>query len=269
MTAEYEEVKTMKRVIEFAEKGFDSIIAIAVVLLLWEALPRFHIVSAEILPPFSTVAVTFATLIGSGEMTLHVVASLKRALGGFTLSVIIGIPLGFLLGWSKRAERMLDPLLQLCRNTATLAMYPLFILVFGLGESSKIAIIVWGAVWPILINTIAGVRSMDPLLLKAARSMGVSGLPLFYKVILPLAFPFMFTGIRLAASRSVIILVAAEMIGAGSGLGYYVFNREAYFMVKEMYAAIIMLIILGITINYALVACEKRISRWKEQVVEV
>ncbi|HBC91666.1 MAG TPA: ABC transporter permease [Pelotomaculum sp.] len=259
----------LKNMMKQLGTGLESISAVLGVLFLWELLPRLGLVSIKVLPPFSVVFSKFIEMVISGELLSHTAISLERAFGGFIVSVIVAIPLGFLLGWSQRAERIIDPLGQLCRNTATLAMYPLFILIFGLGELAKVAIIFWGAVWPILLNTIEGVRTVDPLLVKSARSMGISKLALFVKVILPMAFPLMFTGIRLAASRAVIILVAAEMIGANKGLGYLVFHTEAHYMISEMYSAIIMLIILGVLINYTLVACEKRINHWKEQITEV
>jgi NitT/TauT family transport system permease protein len=150
-----------------------------------------------------------------------------------------------------------------------LALYPLFILLFGLGETSKVAIIFWGAVWPILLNTIEGVRGVEPLFVKTAYSMGASKRILFTRVILPATFPTIFTGIRLSASRSFFILVAAEMMGSSSGLGHLVFFSEANLRIAEMYCGILMLIILGVAINYILVTLEKRITRWKEEIVEI
>lgn len=259
----------LKKWVEQSWVGLEKIIAIATVLSIWELLPRIGWVNSKILPPFSIVIKKFGEMFISGELIGHITISLERALLGFALAVIIAVPLGFLLGWYERAERILDPVVQLSRNTATLAMYPLFIIIFGLGEPAKVAIIFWGAVWPLLINTIEGVQTVDPLLIKSARSMGASQLVLFFRIILPSAFPSLFTGIRLSASRSVIILVAAEMIGASSGLGYLVFFAEANNQIEKMYTGIIMLIILGVLLNYILVACEKRITRWKEEISEI
>jgi len=241
---------------------------IFIILAGWEMAPRIGLVSNDILPPFSIVLVKLGELLSSGELMEDLFISLERAFGGFALSVVVAVPLGFLLAWSEKAERILDPLLQLFRNTAALALYPLFILIFGLGESSKVVIIFWGAVWPVLINTIEGVREVDPLLIKSARSMGASKPVLFFRVILPAAFPTIFTGIRLSASRSIIILVAAEMMGASRGLGHLVFFSEANLQIAEMYCGILALIMLGVLVNYILVAFEKHITRWKEEVSE-
>jgi NitT/TauT family transport system permease protein len=249
--------------------GSEKAIAILVVALIWELLPRIGLVNDFVLPPFSQVAARLALLLISGTLLPHIAISLERVFWGFALSVAVGVPAGFLMGWSKPAERIFDPLVQLFRNTATLALYPLFILILGLGEYSKIAIIFWGAVWPVLINSIESVKAVEPLLVKSARSMGASWPVLFGKVILPSAFPAIFTGIRLSASRAIIILVAAEMLGSDRGLGYFIFRSEQIDQIAEMYAGLITLVILGVLINYLLVGFEKRITRWKEEPVGV
>ncbi|MDR1616940.1 MAG: ABC transporter permease [Syntrophomonadaceae bacterium] len=253
----------------YISETFEKIILVIIILAFWELAPRAGWVSQDILPSFSVVLVKFWQMLLSGEMFKNLFISLERAFGGFALSVVIGITLGFLLGWSEKVEKIIDPLMQLARNTAALALYPLFILLFGLGEVSKVAIIFWGAIWPILINTIEGVRGVDPLFVKTAYSMGASKRILFSRVILPATFPTIFTGIRLSASRSVIILVAAEMMGSSSGLGHLVFFSEANLQIAKMYCGILMLIILGVTINYVLVTLEKHVTRWKEEIVEM
>jgi NitT/TauT family transport system permease protein len=247
--------------------GLEKLIAITVVAFIWELLPRIGLVNNFVLPPFSNVVMKLASLLISGALSSHIAISLERVFWGFALSVLVGIPAGFLMGWSKPAERILDPWVQLSRNTATLALYPLFILILGLGEFSKVAIIFWGSVWPVLINSIESVKAVDPLLLKSARSMGASWLTLFGKVILPSAFPAIFTGIRLSASRAIVILVAAEMLGSDHGLGYFIFRSEQIDQIAEMYAGLITLVILGVVINYFLMGIEKKITRGREELV--
>lgn len=247
------------------ESAFEKSIAIIMVLLIWEVLPRIGIVDSQSLPPFTSVIMGLFRLIFSGEIFVHLAVSLQRSLLGFVLSVAVALPLGIFMGWFKRFEQIVDPLLQVCRNTSVLALYPVFILAFGLGEFSKLAIIFWGTVWPILINTIEGVKGTDPLLIKAAKSMGASQRTLFLRIIFPSALPLILTGFRLSAARSVLILVAAEMLGADSGLAYLIFHSEEKLEIPEMYASIISIAILGLLINYILVLLEKRFTFWKEQ----
>jgi NitT/TauT family transport system permease protein len=246
--------------------GFQKGAAILAFLLVWEALPRLGLVDPFILTPFSLVLQALAKLIVSGEMARHLLSSLQRALGGFSIAIAVGIPVGILMGWFKRFENFADPLLQVFRNTSILALFPVFILVFGLGELSKIAIIFWGTLWPTLLNTIAGVKGVDPLLVKSARSMGISQPGLLFHVILPAASPSILTGIRLSAANAVLVLVAAEMLGANSGLGFLIFYAEQSYAVPDMYAGILSLSLIGCGVNYLLVALERHVTRWKEQV---
>lgn len=246
---------------------FQSTIAIAVILVLWQLLPTLGFVDPFLLPPFSSVIQGLVKLIGSGEMLRHMLASFGRAGTGYLLAVSLAIPLGVFMGWYKRVERIVDPLLQACRNTSTLALYPVFILFFGLGETSKVAIIIWGTLWPILLNTIAGVKNVEPLLIKAARALGVSGFTLLAKVVLPMVLPFILTGLRLSAATSILMLVAAEMLGADRGLGFMIFYYEERYAIPEMFAGIISISLLGLLLNFLLIKLEKRLTRWKDTPV--
>ena len=139
------------------------------------------------------------------------------------------------------------------RNTAALALLPVFVLILGLGETSKVAIIFYACSWPILLNTVSGVRNVDPLLIKSARSLGLRPVRLFQKVVLPAAVPTIFTGIRLSAAYSILILIAAEMVGAKAGLGYLINYAQYNFAVPDMYAGIITISAIGLVVNQILV----------------
>ncbi len=254
-------LRFVKSIIKF----FKRFLAVVIAAVIWETLPRTGFIDAYTLPPFSSVVKKLVEMLLSLELQMHFGISFERMFFGFALSIIVAIPLGFLVGWSERLERILDPLMQLSRNTPSLALYPLFILVLGFSEFSKAGIIFWGAVWPALFSTIEGVKNVDAVLIKATRSMGAGKIVLFFKVILPSAFPAIFTGIRLSASRSVIILVAAEMLGADSGLGHLIFFAENHFETEKMYTGIIALIIMGVAVNYTLVAVERKITKWRQE----
>lgn len=241
------------------------LVGIVALAAIWEAVPRLGLVDATFLPPLSQVLDSWWQLLASGELMTHVTASLTRSLSGFGLAIAASVPLGLLIGWYKPVATILNPLLEVFRNTAALALLPVFVLILGLGETSKVAIIVYGCSWPILLNTISGVRTVDPLLVKSARSLGLSPLRLFGKVVLPAAVPTIFTGIRLAGAYSILILIAAEMVGARAGLGYLINSAEFNFAVPEMYAGIITISAIGLAINQILVAVERRFSTWRTQ----
>ncbi len=142
-------------------------------------------------------------------------ASLGRGLTGFLIAVATAIPLGMLVGLVPASLPTCSTRCwKLFRNTAALALLPVFVLILGIGETSKIALVVYACTFPILLNTITGVRTVDPLLVKAAVSLGFSPVSVFQKVVLPAAVPTIFTGIRMAGASSILVLVAAEMVGA-------------------------------------------------------
>jgi NitT/TauT family transport system permease protein len=230
---------------------------------IWEIVPRLGIVSPVFLPTFSETIRTLFTLFLSGKLLVHIGASLLRALAGFFLAVIVAVPLGFLMGWYNRFERYTDLLVQGLRNTSTFALFPIFLLLFGLGEWSKIAIIFYGASWQVLINTITGVKNIDPIYIKAAKSLGVSDKQLFKKIILPASMPSIVSGARLGAKIAFMVVIAAEMIGAKSGLGFFIQNAQYNFMIPEMYGGVLVLAVLGVIINYVLVWFEKKTTAWK------
>ena len=242
-------------------------IIILLIVLLWEVLPRIGFVDTFLLPPFSEVMIRWGQMFISGEMLLNFYVSILRVLAGFLIGIGIAIPLGVFMGWYKGFEETVDPLLQACRSSSAIAIYPLFLLVFGVGEQAKIAIISWGTIWPTLLSTITGVRQSDPLLIKSARSMGASGLTLLTKVIVPGAVPNIVNGIRLSAAHSLLVLVVAEMIGAHAGLGYSIFYFEEHYAIREMYAMLLTIAVLGLIVNYILKYIEKRLTAWKERPI--
>lgn len=256
-------VKRFEHLFEGFNKWSQGIPLVLAFFAVWEALPRLGLIDPLFLPPFSTTVRTLFDLTLSGKLLLHVLVSLQRSLVGFGLAVLIAVPLGFLMGWYSRFERYTDLLMQSLRNTSTFALLPIFLLLLGLGEASKIAIIFYGASWQLLMNTITGVKSVDPIYIKAAKSMGVTDRDLFRKVILPASIPSIVVGARMGAKIALMVVIAAEMIGAKTGLGFFIQNAQFNFMIPEMYAGILTLAILGLTINYLLVWFEKKTTYWK------
>ena len=243
-----------------AERG----IGIVIFLALWEALPRLGIVSEAYLSPPSAVLASIFQLVDTGQLWKHVAASLQRSLWGLLLASFSGVVLGLLIGSSKRLAAIVDPVLQLFRQTSAFALFPVFILFLGIGELSKVAIIFWASFWPVLLSTVSGVKQVDRLLVNSALSMGASQRFIFFKVVLPASLPSIFTGVRLAGAYSITALVAAEMIGAHSGLGFLTLNSQETFQIPTMYAGILLLAVLGLLLNYLLALLEKRLLRWRK-----
>jgi len=241
---------------------------IFLVLLFWEAAPRLGWVDQTFLSPPSIVAKSFNDLLISGKLWVHFLSSIQRSLLGLTLAIVVGTSFGIFLGWFKRLEYFADPIFQSFRQMSAFALFPVFILFFGIGEVSKVIIIFWASLWPVLLNTINGVKNVDKLLINSAKSLGASQSFIFLKVVLPAATPGIITGIRLGGSYSVLALVAAEMIGAESGLGFLVLYSQETFKIPDMFAAIIALAFVGLTFNYSLSFIEGRLTKWKGRSTE-
>jgi len=247
-------------------KPYSGLWLVFAFLGLWELLPRIGVVDQVYLPTFSETFKTLIELLLSGKLLVDIGASCFRALAGFTLALLVAVPLGFLMGRYGDFERYTDLFIQILRNTSTFALFPIFLLLFGLGETSKIAIIFYAASWHILINTINGVKNVDPIYIKAAKSMGATDRDLFRKIILPATIPAIVSGARLGAKIAFMVVIAAEMIGAKSGLGFFIQSSQYNFLIPQMYAGVLALSILGVKINYVLVWFEKKTTSWKGEL---
>lgn len=254
------------RTVSAAHAALFWVLPIMGFLLTWEIIVRLEVFNPLILPPPTRVAPAVVEYFTTGEIWEHLGASLRRAATGFAIACIVGLPLGILIGWFRIFDRFLGPVIEVFRQLPPLALFPAMIILFGLGFRSQVAIVVWAALWPVLLNTIAGTRQTDPLLVKAARSLGCTQTQVFSKVVMPSAVPTISTGLRLGGSYALLVLVAAEMIGANSGIGFLIVNRQYNFQIPEMYAAIAILAMLGLIVNYVLVAFERRATRWQQQV---
>jgi NitT/TauT family transport system permease protein len=235
--------------------------AIVAFLALWQLAPTFGWVDKTFLSPLSEVLAAAWDLILSGELWTNTSASLIRSLSGFTIAVLVAVPVGLLIAHYKTVSEILTPLFTVFLNTAAVALLPVFVLIFGIGETSKIAIITYACFWPVLYNTISGARNVDPLLIRSVESLGVTGPRLFQKVIVPAALPTIFTGIRLAGAASIVVLITTELVGAKAGLGYLISNSQFNFQIPQMYAGILTVAVVGVGFNGLLAWAEKKLTR--------
>lgn len=231
----------------------------------WEAAPRLGLLNPIFFPPLSVVVEAWVEMLRTGVLGRNIGISLQRAALGFGLAVVVALPLGVLMGRYARFEQVTDLMVQTLRNTSQFALLPVFIMLLGIGEASKVAICFYSSVFFLLVNTIAGVKSVDPLLLKAARSMGASDLDIFVKVILPASIPSVAAGARLAVKASIVAVIGAEMLAAQSGLGYLIHQSQLMMETPDMYAGILTLTFIGLAVNYLLVALEARATAWRGQ----
>jgi len=244
-------------------------LSIILFLFLWEIASRLDWVPRTFISPPSEVLSTLWDLLLTGVLFKHIRVSFVRSFSGFLLAAVIAVPLGFLLGgWFRLFERILTPVLRLFTEINPFSLFPVFILIFGIGEVAKIAMLFWVCLWPILLNTITGIKNVDSLLVKSARSMGVTGQTLFFKVILPAASPNIFHGLRTSCGVAFFMLIAAEMIGASSGLGWLVFNAQNNYQISKLFATTVTISALGLSLNYLFGEVEERYLSWKEKTPE-
>ena len=228
----------------------------------WQIASTAGWLNAAIIPPLDKIFIALWNGITQGALLGDITISLQRAGLAFAAAIVVGIPLGLFMGQIRPLEQALDPILQLFRQTSALALYPIFILLLGLGETSKVFVIFWAALFPILLSTISGVKEVDTKLLEMARTFGARRRTLFYRVIVPASVPSIFIGLRLSATTALLLLIAAEMIGANQGIGFRVMNAQYNFQIPMMFAAIFLLAFAGLLANAILVVLQRRLCRW-------
>jgi NitT/TauT family transport system permease protein len=242
-------------------RRFRKVYSILLLLIAWE-LAAIGINDSLFLPAASAVFATLWTLAANGTLVADIQASLSRTLGGFTVAMTLGVPLGILMGRFRRWDDFWGMLISFSNPIPKIGLVPLFILWLGIGEGSKIAVVAAGAIFPVLINTYNGVRGVNPILIWRAQTLGPSQVEILYKVILPAALPSIFVGARLAMALAWVILIAAEMVAARSGLGFRILYGQQMFETNVVFAGLLTISLLGFVFDRLLQAMSHRICGW-------
>jgi NitT/TauT family transport system permease protein len=238
---------------------------IAAFFLIWEAAARLNLIDTQFIPAFSVVMREVFSLARSGALFVHISASVIRLFLGIILAVAAALPLGFMLaGWTPRTADFLNPLFTNLSMANPFTLIPVFILVLGMGEVSKVGIIFWVVLWPALFSTIAGVSQIDPEMIKAARAMGASGTKIFLSVILPGSVKRIFTGVKSSVTFGFTVLVGAEMIGAKAGLGFIIFTSNQNYNIPRLYVGILTIAVVGVAVSLFIERLQKLIVVWEE-----
>ncbi len=221
--------------------------AITLITVVWQLVIVFTHPHPSILPTPWATAKNFITLIENGSLFIHTGASLGRVFSAWLLSACVAVPLGLIMGRSILLERILDPIIELFRPISPLAWIPLAILWFGIGEAGKIFVVFIGTFFPILLSTVAGVKSIDPILINAGKVLGCrSHFSLFRKVIFPAATPNIMVGLRISFGTGWAAIIAAELVAARSGLGYLIANGMEILRADHVLVGMIMIGLLGV-----------------------
>ncbi|MGD9805599.1 MAG: ABC transporter permease [Hyphomicrobiaceae bacterium] len=237
---------------------------ILAILAIWQLSGQFGWINKAVFPPPDAVLTALWDGMIGGVLLDDMAISLQRSGTAYASAVLFAIPLGIIMGQIPTVERALDPVVQVFRQTSALAVYPIFILILGLGEASKVFVIFWATLFPLLLNTIGGVKEVDHKLIEMARVYGASRLTVFRRVVMPGAIPSIFVGLRLSATTALLLLIASEMIGANQGVGFRVMNAQYNFQIPMMFASIVLLAAIGLSANYILVFLQRRLCRWSD-----
>lgn len=230
--------------------------------ILWEAAGRWGWVHKVLLPPASAILRMFFQVIASGEVLEHLGVSLWRAGLGYTLAALFAVALGVAMGYWRRIYDACEITIEYLRALPPPAIIPLAMVFLGIGDALKVFIIFFSCAFPILVNTIDGVRGVDPVLIRTARTFGLNPWQTAWKVILPAAAPYIMTGLRIAIAIALILTVISEMIGATSGIGYFILEAQRTLHVTRMYAGVLVLALTGYAINRVFLLIDERMMAW-------
>lgn len=238
------------------------IVLIACVLAAWELAARSGLWSPLLFPSLAKIAHELGLFLLGAEGLMEAWTSLYRALGGFALAAAVGVLLGMLMGRSAFVAGLLDPLFSGTYAVPKLALFPIFIFVFGIGSLSKVALIFLECLYPIVIMTYHGARGVNRVLLWSAQNMGASPGEILRRVVIPATAPFIFAGYRVALPVAMIVVVITEMISSADGLGYVVIYSLSSLKTDRMLAVVIVISLLGLALDRALVFLRARLVYW-------
>ncbi|HLQ60908.1 MAG TPA: ABC transporter permease [Candidatus Acidoferrales bacterium] len=237
--------------------------AVVFFLVVWQLVAMARVMPELFLPGPTDIATAFRSEFKDPDIWLDLATSGQELASGYGLAIAIGLPLGILLGWYRRFNLALDPFISFFYSTPRIALLPLLIIWFGIGIYSKIAVIFLGAFFPITINTMAGIRSLDTSLLKAARSFGAGDAQIFRTIALPGSVPFILTGLRLGVGHALIGVVVGELVAAQHGIGMRMAIAGETFQTAKVFADLILIAGTGVVLTLILQRLERRFDAWR------
>ena len=241
---------------------------IIALLATWEIIPLMFTLPRGIALFFTTptkIAAAFYRLLLTGEIEKHFYVSALAFVAGLALSIVVGLPLGLLMGRSRTLDALLDPYVTALNATPRIIWLPLLILWFGIGIGSKIVIVFAGAVFPLLINTFAGVKNVNHVLVNVVRSFGASEWQVMKVVVVPNSLPYIIAGLRLAIGRAILGVVVGEFFGSSEGLGYMIASAASNYKVDVVFVGVTIFMGLSLILTMSVKGWESRLSRWRPE----
>jgi NitT/TauT family transport system permease protein len=236
------------------------------ILMIWELCGRLGLLNHLFFPVPSLIFLTFFTMLADGEIQKNLSITLFRVFAGFLIGTIPGILIGMVMGASDKVRLLIDPIIAATYPIPKLAIFPLLMVIFGIGELSKIMAIAIGCFFLALINAMAGVRNINKVYFEVAKNYGASNKQLFTKVMFPASLPMIFTGIRLALGMSLLVVVGVEFVSANHGIGALIWYAWQTFEIEKLYVGIFICAVLGLLFTLVLKKVEERIMPWVGQL---
>jgi len=240
-----------------------TILSPLAVLALWQVASQIGLIDQRYVPSPYSIAQAGWSITVSGELGKHIFASLRRLAAGFILGAVPGIALGIVMGLNRWVRAALDPLVAALYPIPKIAILPLLMLVFGLGDASKAAVVAMSVLFLTIISTTAGVVQLDRIYFDVARNFGTPWHKLFLRVILPGILPTIFSGLRISLGVSLVVLVGAEFVSGNSGIGYLIWSSWQTLVVENMFVGIIVVTVLGVLSTFFLREIERRLVPWR------
>jgi NitT/TauT family transport system permease protein len=237
-----------------------------VVVLAWYAIAYSGLVNPALVPTPHQVAAKFWELLTTARLPIDILMSTERVFVGVTLGIALAVPVGFVLGWYPRIRSFIDPLLNFFRALPPIALIPLVIVYFGIGEPAKIVILFYASFFAGVIVMYEGIAQIGPIYVRVSRTLGATDGEIFRRVIVPLTVPHMLTALRVALGVAWATLVASELIAAQQGLGALIQNASSFFQLDVIYVGIVCIGLIALAMDLALRAATRRLVAWQERI---
>jgi sulfonate transport system permease protein len=255
-----------KRRRERLEKAGYLVASFALVLVVWEASRAVGLVNPKLFPSVTSVGAASVSLLRDGSLERHIMASFGRVMTGFSIGIAAAVVLGFLIGWFRAIRMLLDPVINFFRALPPIALIPLMIIFFGIGETSKIIVLTYASFFPALVVIYQALVGLEPTYIRVSRTLGATNLEIFRKIILPQLVPSIITACRVSLGVCWATLVAAEMIAAQKGIGAMMVEAQNFFQMAPLVLGVVLIGAIALLMDGAVRFVERRVTAWQEKM---
>jgi len=255
-----------KRRVERLEKLGYLIASFALVIVVWETSRAVGVVNPKLFPSVMSVLAASVSLLKDGSLERHILASFGRVMAGFSMGIVAAVVLGFLIGWFRTIRMLLDPVINFFRALPPIALIPLMIIFFGIGETSKIIVLTYASFFPALVVIYQALVGLEPIYIRVGRTLGATNLELFRRIILPQLVPSIITACRVSLGVCWATLVAAELIAAQKGIGAMMVEAQNFFQMPPLVLGVVLIGGISLMMDGGVRFVERRVTAWQEKM---